>query len=264
MGCFPFLRLAPYVAPYEFSFVLSSAMSEVFSKLLSEGGTMGNYLIPKKNYEEIEVVGENFHTDNIASLGLITHKKFEQGQAVKTTFDIVPEPDNPYSSSGMALSVRKDNKLLGYLPENTDQNIRKAIARITASGHVAVVEGSLWTLKARDGLKAAIRLYVPRTLSDKKLDESTLELVPVADSYTVPNAYLARPENGKAIKRREPVTQAQALRVLIICAQILLVMVVGLIAEAISGSKSAAGFVFILGALWIIFGRRIRNKFFKK
>lgn len=89
-------------------------------------------------------------------------------------------------------------------------------------------------------------------------------LVPVSDSYSVPNAYQARPEDGKVNKRREPVTQAQALRVLKICAQILFVMVVGLIAEAITRSKSSAGFVFIIGALWIIFGRRIRAKFFNK
>jgi len=221
---------------------------------------MGTYLVPTRGKTEIEVVGERHHIGNIEKLGLIQHKSFENGQAIKTTFDIVPEPDNPYSRTGMSLSVRKNGLLLGYLPTETSRDIAKAVARITASGHVATVEGSLWTLKARDGLKAAIRVFVSSKLSDVTLkDQDGLTLVPVAESYDVPNAYQARPGDAKVMAKREPVTTAQALKVFMLVLKIFAVMVVAVVAQGITGTGAAAGFVFIVGAVWIIFGRRIRE-----
>ena len=230
---------------------------------------MGTYLVPTRGKLEIEAVGERHHIDNIAKLGLIKHRELEHGQAIKTTFDIVPEPDNPYSSTGMSLSVRKNGLLLAYLPSETSRDIAKAIARITASGHVAVVEGSLWTLKARDGLKAAIRIYVSRTLSDTTLKEQEgLTLVPVADDYEVPNAYQARPEDAQpraAKNHPEPkqMTPAQKTALKVIWKLVALVVAFPFFIVIFTPGPGLLLWIFVAVA-WIFFARKIKGLFKRK
>lgn len=225
---------------------------------------MGIYKLPNTNREEIEVVGENFHIDNIAALGLIEHKEFENGQAVKTEFDIVPEPDNPYSKTGMSLSVRKDGLLLGYLPSGTEKRISLAVQRITASGHVVRVQGTLWTLKARDGLKAAIRVYLPGNLADSTLkDQVDVPLIPVASTYKVPNAYQARPGDAK-VKPKQSITPEQGKAAVKVILK-LIVMVIALPVCTVIFTPVPGVIIWLLvGLTWVVFPRKVSALFKRK
>ncbi|MCK7676212.1 hypothetical protein [Corynebacterium pygosceleis] len=57
--------------------------------------------------------------------------------------DLVVEPDNPYSKSGHAISVRYDNRVIGYIPSE-DKEIFPAVARLAASGYDARVLARMW------------------------------------------------------------------------------------------------------------------------
>jgi hypothetical protein len=161
------------------------------------------YEIPSKGTRLFDVVGERYHIDEIAALNLNQHNKLEEGMVTETTFEIVPEPDNPFSERGYALSVRKDGAVLGYLPNDTDLEFVRAFHRIAASGLTAVTTGTLWTLKAKDGLKANIRVAIPMSFKDSTLkDQGDAKLTPVAQTYEVPRAYQG--EQPKAKKPKGP------------------------------------------------------------
>ncbi|MCX7491513.1 hypothetical protein OS127_03085 [Corynebacterium sp. P6129] len=57
--------------------------------------------------------------------------------------DLVAEPDNPYSKSGHAISVRYDDRVIGYIPSE-DKKIFPAVARLAASGYDARVLARMW------------------------------------------------------------------------------------------------------------------------
>ena len=164
-----------------------------------KGETLKTYEIPEKDARLFDVVGERHHIAEIAALGLNQHTTLEQGLVTETTFEIVPEPDNPYSTNGFALSVRKNNVVLGYLPDDgTNLQIVRAFHRIAASGLTAVTTGTLWTLQAKDGLKANIRVAIPERLKDSMLeDQGDAKLTPLAQTYEVPKAY-----QGEVVKTK--------------------------------------------------------------
>ena len=216
-----------------------------------------DYKLNIEPFTWVYVVGESFHIAEIDSLGLISHKKFEDGKSIETTFEIVPEPDNPYSSSGMALSVRKNGKVLGYLADDTDDTVRNALARIAASGMTATTTGTLWTLKARDGLKASIKIRLPRKFTPESLTGDNL--VPLADSYQVPNAYKSTSTSKPKINQRDTKTFKVLFWILKLLAKIFLVLIVAALLQGITGSAVVAGFTMLIGAGWILFGRLIRK-----
>jgi hypothetical protein len=154
-----------------------------------------NYKLNIEPFTWVYVVGESFHIADIASLNLFSKKQLLDDITIDTTFEIVPEPDNPYSTSGMALSVRKGGKVLGYLADDTEQSIRDAIARISASGMTATTTGTLWMSETTEGLRASIKIRLPRKFTPESLTGEGL--VPIAKTYSVPKAYLSAQPKAK-------------------------------------------------------------------
>ena len=96
-----------------------------------------------------EVVGESYHKDAIASLGVIQrdyywptdrlYEKFVEGDRIyKYRFedqdvDLVPEPDNPYDPDAIRVDV--NGKQVGYIARDNTQRIRELMdagARVRA------------------------------------------------------------------------------------------------------------------------------------
>ncbi|MDC7104432.1 hypothetical protein PQG76_07920 [Corynebacterium falsenii] len=78
------------------------------------------------------------------------------------TAELVPEPDNPHSVQGHAISVRWRNKVIGYLPE-ADAARYQQIRRIVASGLTATCSGRLWYFTDEEGGR---HYYLSLSLAD--------------------------------------------------------------------------------------------------
>lgn len=88
-----------------------------------------------------EVVGEFAYEPSIRQLS--DHLGAPDRDERFFTAELVPEPDNPYSSQGHAISVRWRNKVIGYLPEE-DAARYQQIRRIVSSGLTVTCSGRLW------------------------------------------------------------------------------------------------------------------------
>lgn len=83
------------------------------------------------------------------------------------TATIVPEPDNPHSEHGRALSVRWNNQVIGYFAD-TDSVEYQQIRRVTASGLTATSRARLWYFVG-DDRKNRVYLYLNIRLPDTLL-----------------------------------------------------------------------------------------------
>lgn len=57
---------------------------------------------------------------------------------------LVPEPDNPHSSSGSAISVRWRDRVIGYVPSGESQEYAQ-LRRVAASGYDAATTARIWS-----------------------------------------------------------------------------------------------------------------------
>lgn len=103
--------------------------------------------------------------------------------------EIVPEPDNPYDSR--AISVRYNNKVIGYVPRGRTKTYWDTIARVAASGMTARTLGRV----ARHGSRTEVSI---RLLAGVQALDGIQGLVPKTSSYEVPNAYIERSEDVAA------------------------------------------------------------------
>ncbi|MGO1526894.1 MAG: hypothetical protein ACTHXE_12775 [Corynebacterium variabile] len=70
---------------------------------------------PRTSYSSVDLVGE-FAYDR-ATRQLIRALDAKEREEAFFTATVVPEPDNPHSEHGRALSVRWNGQVIGYFPE---------------------------------------------------------------------------------------------------------------------------------------------------
>lgn len=88
----------------------------------------------------------------------------KDGQEAFFTAEIVPEPDNPHSEKGIALSIRWHGQVIGYFSED-DASEYQQLRRITASGYVPTASARLWTFSP-DNKARNRRFYLTLSMQD--------------------------------------------------------------------------------------------------
>ena len=58
------------------------------------------------------------------------------------TFELVPEPDNPYDNT--AVSIRRNDDVLGYLPAEVAEDYFPALATVSVKGQLILASGTVW------------------------------------------------------------------------------------------------------------------------
>lgn len=89
-----------------------------------------------------KIVGCSFYRSTIQKLQRVA--EVAEDGALHFPVTLIPEPDNPYSESGCAISVRWAGKTIGYIPETDAPEYWPEVCRITASGYVASAHARLW------------------------------------------------------------------------------------------------------------------------
>ncbi|GAB3298077.1 DUF2510 domain-containing protein [Pseudoclavibacter terrae] len=123
---------------------------------------------PQPRYD---VVGEAYRAEEIlAALGM---NRPPVGREVERFMnaELIPEPDNPHSQSGLAISVRINDHVVGYISEEDAPLLAPHIHRVIASGYVPVTRARVWgaTRQSRNGVRfnSAIRLaYSPTSAGE--------------------------------------------------------------------------------------------------
>lgn len=87
-------------------------------------------------------VGAHFYRSTVRKLQKVA--TVAEDGALRFPVSLVPEPDNPYSKSGCAISVRWNGKTIGHLPDDDATKFWPELCRIAASGHVATAHARLW------------------------------------------------------------------------------------------------------------------------
>ena len=102
------------------------------------------YQLPTINsgWCNVQINGEYYHRDEIRKAAYTSNSESASEYFFNVT--LVCEPDNPYSKSGKAISVRNGNDILGYIPSDVAKTYYPEIARICASGTIAETNARLW------------------------------------------------------------------------------------------------------------------------
>jgi hypothetical protein len=119
---------------------------------------------PRTGYSSVDLVGE-FAYDR-STRQLIRALGAKEHEEAFFTATIVPEPDNPHSEHGRALSVRWNNQVIGYFPESEAAGYQQ-LRRITASGFTATTRARLWYFVGDDRknrVYLSLNIRVPDTL----------------------------------------------------------------------------------------------------
>lgn len=104
---------------------------------------MIEYDLPDAKWPNVDLVGEFYRRESIvAQIGGMPRGDEPAQADVKV--HLVPEPDNPHSKSGHAISARVNGVLVGYLGEGDSARWHRVIERITASGAVVTTPGNVY------------------------------------------------------------------------------------------------------------------------
>ncbi|MGP9760706.1 HIRAN domain-containing protein [Corynebacterium sp. AOP12-C2-36] len=98
--------------------------------------------VPGQHWCSQEVAGEYYYSKHL--LDLRSAYKAGGEEEVFFTAELIPEPDNPYSENGQAISVRWKNRVIGYLPEEDSARYQQ-LRRIVASGYTPIAHARLWS-----------------------------------------------------------------------------------------------------------------------
>lgn len=111
--------------------------------------TIPHYPIGPIGYDfSVEVKGAHFHREVLSAMFALEDGKDNQEFFVDVT--LVPEPDNPHSESGSAISVRWMDRVVGYIPSGESSKYAQ-LRRVAASGYDASTKMRVWTNKSWDG-----------------------------------------------------------------------------------------------------------------
>ncbi|MGX5359095.1 HIRAN domain-containing protein [Kocuria sp. KH4] len=77
------------------------------------------------------------------------------------TFELVPEPDNPYDDT--AVSIRRNDDVLGYLPAEVAEDYFPALATVAAKGQLILASGTVWAKRSAydSGIGVNLRVNLP-------------------------------------------------------------------------------------------------------
>lgn len=89
------------------------------------------------------VVGMRYHAAEVNTVIRQVRADAEGARYFDAT--LVLEPDNPHSNSGHAISVRYNDQVLGYLPDEDTAKYFPEVARLAASGFDVGVRARLWS-----------------------------------------------------------------------------------------------------------------------
>lgn len=95
-----------------------------------------------------EVVGTQYRIKTLKKV--FRSLDMEDHVAKQFTVELVPEPDNPYSESGHAISVRWNGDTIGYIAESEVDKYQQ-IKRLTASGTKVLCKARIWAHTYKDG-----------------------------------------------------------------------------------------------------------------
>lgn len=98
--------------------------------------------------ERIEVKGGYYRRPRLQAM--FATERARDNQEFRVDVTLVPEPDNPYSTLGTAVSVRYKDRVIGYLPDGESARFAQ-LRRVAASGYDAATQMRVWTHKNRDG-----------------------------------------------------------------------------------------------------------------
>lgn len=124
---------------------------------------MKTYPLIETNWTNYHVTGVDYHLMELQHvISTYGGTKDPDRYHAQLVFELVPEPDNEYDPH--AISVRKDNILLGYIKAGDTQNYLPALNRIRASGLIPTVSGELWYYPQSSSGGIALRLEEPECL----------------------------------------------------------------------------------------------------
>lgn len=103
---------------------------------------------PDKRWGTQDVVGEFAYRENLKAL--VRELQIPANEEAFFTAELVPEPDNPHSPSRVAISVRRNDKVIGYIPEG-DAETYQQIRRVVASDLTPVCTTRIWYYEDYDG-----------------------------------------------------------------------------------------------------------------
>jgi hypothetical protein len=81
------------------------------------------------------------------------------------TFELVPEPDNPYDDT--AVSIRRNDDVLGYLPAEVAEDCFPVLAKVAAKGQLILASGTVWAKRSAydSGIGVNLRVHLPSVRS---------------------------------------------------------------------------------------------------
>lgn len=94
-----------------------------------------------RGYAPDLVVGTSYYKKNHRALIRNLRLNVEEYQRTEIVVELIPEPDNPYSPTRQAISVRWNNKVLGHIKESEVGNYQQ-IKRLVASGYTPVCKAT--------------------------------------------------------------------------------------------------------------------------
>lgn len=94
------------------------------------------------------VVGTSFYEKNHRALIKNLRLNLDEYRPEEIVVELVPEPDNPFSPSRQAISIRWNNKVLGHISEAVVGDYQQ-IKRLVASGYTAVCN-AMYTAHERE------------------------------------------------------------------------------------------------------------------
>lgn len=103
---------------------------------------------PDKRWGTQDVVGEFAYRENLKAL--IHELQIPANEETFFTAELVPEPDNPHSPGRVAISVRRNDKVIGYIPEGDAESYQQ-IRRVVASDLTPVCTTRIWYYEDYDG-----------------------------------------------------------------------------------------------------------------
>ena len=104
---------------------------------------MIEYPLPTGTSHDLDLVGEYYRRDLILRIiggGPID----DEPKRASFQVELVPEPDNPHSPKGDAISARVDGRVIGYLSSSDAAKWSPVVHRITASGATVVTPGNVF------------------------------------------------------------------------------------------------------------------------
>ena len=144
-------------------------------------------------WASVDIVGENYREAAIArAIGGQSPRDVEVTRNV--TAELVPEPDNPHSRNGKAISVRINGDVVGYLPDESAADYWDIICRFIGSWQVPTVRADVWAVtrwvasRSRDELKASIRLALPapdQILPENEIPSAPHRVLPIGRAVQV-------------------------------------------------------------------------------